>query len=237
VADSVALGYLHPGLVHGEFLRSIIKLLVYDVGHEQRIVGDGGFVAIPAGPNLSAPRCRMVRSFLKSGIEWLWMVDTDMTFPPDTLDRLMAVADKNISPIVGGLCFALTYEEGERVIYPTMFLLDDDGSGWRILEYPPDSLIDIHATGTACLLIHRTVLEKMEGTYPEPLPWFAEQISPAGGLQSEDVTFCLRARECGFPVKVHTGVKLGHLKQYEVTEDVYRGVSWPAATPASTPAK
>lgn len=218
---SVVLSYLHNGKVHGGFMRSVINLLIYDESHGRHIL-EGGHLGLPAGPNLSAPRCEIVRSFLDTAADWLWMVDSDMTFEPDTLERLVTVADPDVSPIVGGLCFGQIVDHGELVYYPTMFMIDEHGQGWRLDEYPPDSLIDIHATGTACLLIHRTVLEEMHRKYPEPLPWFAEEVSEWGGLQSEDVTFCRRARALGFPVKVHTGIKTGHLKMYEITEQTHR---------------
>jgi hypothetical protein len=38
---------------------------------------------------------------------------------------------------------------------------------------------------------------------------------------SEDITFCLRAQACGFPIYVHTGIKTGHLKQFEVDEGLF----------------
>ena len=218
---SVVLAYLHNGKVHGGFMRSVINLLIYDEAHGRHIY-EGGHLGLPSGPNLAAPRCEIVRSFLDTGADWLWMVDSDMTFEPDTLNRLLGAAHPKTAPIMGGLCFGQIVDHGVLMYYPTMFMIDEQGQGWRLDEYPPDTVVDIHATGTAMLLIHRSVLEEMRRKYPEPLPWFAEEVSEWGGLQSEDVTFCRRARNLGFPVKVHTGVKTGHLKMYEITEETHR---------------
>ena len=230
VPVSVVLAYLHNGKVHGGFMRSVINLLIFDEAHGRHIY-TGGHLGLPSGPNLSAPRCQVVRSFLETEGEWLWFVDSDMTFEPDILERLVEVADPDTAPIVGGLCFGQIVDHGVVLYYPTMFMIDDEGQGWRVDEYPPDTVFDVHATGTACLLIHRRVLEAMAAKFPEPLPWFAEEVSEWGGLQSEDVTFCRRARSLGFPVKVHTGVKTGHLKMYEITEEMHRASyeAWLAA--------
>ena len=218
---SVVLSYLHNGKVYGGFMRSVVNPLVFDEAKGRHIFS-GGHLGLPSGPNVSAPRCQIVRSFLETDVEWLWMVDSDMTFEPDILERLLEVADPVEAPVVGGLCFGQTVEEGKVVYYPTLFMIDDDGQGWRLDEYPPDTVVDVHATGTACLLIHRSVLVEMGRKFPEPLPWFQEEVSEWGGLQSEDITFCRRARSLGFPVKVHTGVKLGHLKLYEISEQTHK---------------
>ena len=216
---SVVLGFLHPGNVSADFMRSVVNLLIFDMGHDQLITDKGGWLPLPAGPNLSAPRCKLVRSFLESGIEWLWMLDSDMTFPPQTLNRLMDSASSE-RPIVGGLCFGRTNEDG-LVYFPTLFDFDETGQAYRYQTYPADTLIEVGATGTACLLIHRDVLVKMGENFPEPLPWFQEEVNSFGGLNGEDVTFCLRARSLGFPIYVDTGVKLGHVKGFEINEQVY----------------
>ena len=48
-------------------------------------------------------------------------------------------------------------------------------------------------------------------------PWFAFGNNGTFGGAGEDMEFCRRAAECGFPIYVHTGVALGHLKEIEVT--------------------
>ncbi len=43
------------------------------------------------------------------------------------------------------------------------------------------------------------------------MPWYAEEVYD-GVPDGEDWTFCRRVRAAGFPVKVHTGVVVGHYK-------------------------
>ena len=63
-----------------------------------------------AGPNLSAPRNELVTRFLEhpAAPEWFFSLDTDMSFAPDLLERLLDVADEDERPIVGAVCFSVS---------------------------------------------------------------------------------------------------------------------------------
>ena len=208
---SVVAGYLHPGTVSGEFCRSLVN-----------VVANGSIaaqIALPSGPNLSAPRNQMVRIFLGKSFDWLWIVDADMTFEPDIVDRLLESADRAERPIVGALCFSQRFKNGQQKFFPTMFVTNGEDT-WRMDRYPPDQLCKVDATGTGCPLVHRSVFEQMVEVFPEPFPWFQEMVVDGRHI-GEDVTFCNRARDCGFSVHVHTGIKTGHVKSRIIDESVY----------------
>jgi hypothetical protein len=227
--EKVVLAYLHPGLVSGAFMESVLDLLVYDTAFHRRIVSGGGRLASQAGANLSAPRNGLIRRFLEYGqADWLWMVDSDMTFEPDTLERLLEFADPGQAPIVGGLCFGFD-DKGD--IQPTLFGLVGDELHPKVIRYhewPPDSMWQVAATGAACLLIHKSALERMRDHvlpsgqvgFNTAFPWFQETAHD-GEPVSEDITFCWRASLIGIPVHVNTGVQLGHIKDQVLTMDRY----------------
>lgn len=94
-------------------------------------------------------------------------------------------------------------------------------------QYPPNRVVQVGATGAAFLLVHRfvfvTLKEKLAHSpdgYPNPYPWFAETVT-RGRAVGEDITFCMRASACGFPVHVHTGAKVAHRKHIDLTEDLW----------------
>lgn len=229
-SEKVVIGYLHPGTVHAAFMESVLDLLVYDVAFNKRIVNGGGRLATQAGANLSGPRNGIVKRFLEYGkADWLWMVDTDMTFMPDTVERLLEFADPETAPIVGGLCFGF---DDKAEIQPTLFGLlgePDSPQVIRYREWQPDAMFQVAATGAACLLIHKTALERIRDIQlpnrPNPgfndaFPWFQE-VEHDGQPVSEDITFCWRAGLAGLPIYVNTGVQLGHIKDRELTMDAY----------------
>ena len=166
-----------------------------------------------SSPRVPAARNYLVQEFLASGMDWLWFVDTDMQFPADTLDRLLSVADPQTRPVVGGLCFSLKGRE----ICSTLMQKNADGASYSIaIGWPLNDVIEVDATGAACLLIHRGVLERMRDAFPGPNHWFADEVHDGMDI-GHDVVFCERVKSLGYPVCVHTGVGIGHLKveQYD----------------------
>ena len=197
----VVVGYVSAGTVETEFHDSLLHLVL------ER--GIGGRICAKSGPRIASARNQVVRSFLdQTDKDWLWMVDTDMVFGPDTLQQLL---DTN-REIVGALCYGQS-EQTEKT-FPVIHRFTD--TGMRLVKSPPkNKLIEVDATGAACLLIHRSVLEKMQANADNPLyPWFQEGRTLANLEVGEDVAFCLKAKEQGFSVWVHTGIKVGHKKSH-----------------------
>lgn len=74
-----------------------------------------------------------------------------------------------------------------------------------------DDLARVAAVGTGFMAIHRTLLREMEARYAQPLPWFEEPVRN-GVHYGEDMGFCLRLMDMGYPVLVHRGVTPLHHK-------------------------
>ena len=207
--DDAVVGYVHPGTVRAEFCASLLAICMEGKTRIRTVV------ALESGPNISTPRNMIVRDFLEDGLApWLFMCDTDMWMPADTVDRLIAAADPAERPVVGGLCWSL--DKGVR--YPTMYELTEPEPGRlafaRYPDWPDDACMRVSATGAACLLAHRDALEAVaKASGDTAAPWFRETGAGAPlALMGEDMTFCLRCAAAGVPVHVHTGVRVGHMK-------------------------
>jgi hypothetical protein len=223
--DKVAVAYVHPVEVATVFHLSLLKLFLHDGLTRRRITGGGGHISKFSSANVSSARNEAVRDFLAMARvpDWLWFVDADMEFEPTVLDDLIGSAyldGERAADIVGGLCFGVNLGD----LFATLYgLVDDDGDvrAIRYDEYPPDSMFQVAATGAACLLIHRSVIERMlEAGYNKVYPWFQE-TELSGRPCGEDFTFCLRAGMLGVPVWVNTAVKVGHAKSHMLTEALY----------------
>lgn len=226
-ADPVLVAYLHPSdSVGARFHKSLLDLMVRDAYKPTHDVM--GTIDMASGANITTARNTVVRDFLNTDAAWLWFVDADMAFPPDTLDRLLAVADVDERPIVGGLCFRVTQESDRPVrLTPTIYGLNDDNPPRTVVyhDYPPEAVVRVAATGAACILVHRRVFETLRdsGRYQAPWTWFAETLFPAyDDVLSEDITFCLRAGAHGFPVHVDTSIEIGHQKTFVATAELFR---------------
>lgn len=220
----VVVSWMFPEQVSGWFAKSLADLVLYDTTEGSGFLRDperSGFIALSTGPRVAEGRNTVIDNFASNypEAEWLLMIDSDMTFSGDLLERLMVNADPVETPIVGGLCFA-GGKKGDP--YPTVYkLIQKDGYAnvERVYDYPRDAMVRVGATGGACLLMHRQALATMQGKFAGPYPWFVEgAVGPDGEPWGEDIAFCLRAHALGIPVWVNTSVKLGHMKTHCIDE-------------------
>jgi hypothetical protein len=219
--DKVAVAYVHPAEVSTIFHLALLRLFLYDGATRQRITGGGAHISKFSSANISNARNDIVRDFLNTKSDWLWMIDADMDFEPTTLEQLLMNADPEKSPIVGALCFGVNHGN----LFPTLYGLTKDDAGevraFRYDEYPENAMFQVAATGAACLLVHRTVLEQMrDAGFNKTYPWFQE-TELSGRPCGEDFTFCLRAGNLSIPVWVNTSVKIGHHKSQVLIADMY----------------
>jgi hypothetical protein len=235
----VQVAYLHPHTVSHSWHESMMRLVAYDAANDARIVSTGGpFMIRCDSGHLVESRNLAVQRFLdETEHEWLFFIDTDMGFLPDTVDRLLACADPTARPIVGALCFGLrevVYDGygGRRVMpVPTILMPAVTTAGHHGFatrwEYPADTLLQVGGTGAACLLIHRGVLEKLRADHGNR--WFDQARYGDGQVVSEDLSFCARAGAAGFPIYVHTGIKTTHHKQVWISDLDYTPPMLPEA--------
>jgi len=238
---TVMVGFCHPhDSVTPQFRKSLSGVYQYDARSRPRPWIQGEYDHEVSGVHVPDARCAIVEDFLASEqAEWLWMVDADATFAPDTLDKFMAVADPETHPIVGALafgvrpmidpdgvevmseCFAPTLE-----LFPTIYTLDEQDRHVIWWDYPRDQLVEVLSTGAHCFVVHRSVLEhEAWRAMGHPLPWFRTEVWAHEGASpqvlSEDQFFFLSARALGFPVFVHTGIKTGHVKTFVADERLF----------------
>jgi hypothetical protein len=229
----VQVAYLHGDTVSHSWHDSMTRLLVHDMASEQpRITSTNGpFMLRTHAGQLVEHRNLAVKLFLdETPHEWLFMVDTDMGFAADTVDRLVAAADPAERPVVGALCFSLQEVDhdgmgGRRSIpAPTVYqMARSETDAWFTIrwEFPADTVIPVAGTGAACILIHRTAVEKIRAEHGDT--WFDRvRYTGDGRLVGEDLAFCYRLRTVGLPVYVHTGIKTTHHKQVWIGADDYR---------------
>jgi hypothetical protein len=229
--DKVCLAYVHGTEVAHSWHSALMALVSYDVAHNQHVIG-GGWLATKYGTGgIVQARNDTVEAFLTStDSDWLFWVDTDMGFSPDSVDRLLEVAQVPERRVVGGLCF-MQREMGPDGMggmqvqpMPTVFKwkVKDDQAGFDVIkDYPRDQLVEVAATGSAFLLIHRSVFSEIEAAYGKT--WYSPVRSGEDQKTwiSEDLSFCMRCAALDIPIHVHTGVKTTHLKQLWLDERIY----------------
>ena len=222
----VSMGYVHGAEVTYSWHQCVMAMISYDVANHQHVIG-GQWLATKYGTGgIVQARNDTVVQFLRSDSDWLFWIDTDMGFAPDTVDRLLAAADPDERPIVGGLCF-MNRELGPDGLggmliqpVPTIFdwWKDEVGGGFEARrDYERDQMIQVAGTGSACILIHRNAFTTIAAQYGNS--WYSPVQSTIDGMWlSEDLSLCMRAAACDIPVYVHTGIKTSHYKHMWLDE-------------------
>jgi len=229
-ADAVTVGYIHSDDVAYSWHHSMVEMVGYDMGSEGRIVR-GGYIAMRCSSGgLVEGRNKTVAEFLASkDADWLLWLDTDMGFPADLCERLLEAADAAERPVVGALCFTQRESEPDGMggwrcrAVPTIFDWAQLGAGEGFLvrwDYPRDTVVRCAGTGSAAILVHRSVFSRIAARYGPC--WYNQAPNPSTGqMISEDLSFCARAGALGIPVHVHTGVVTSHMKRLWLSENDY----------------
>lgn len=229
----VVVGYLDPGEWSAIFGLSYRDMLLYDLGNNASILRPGGaeLRALTGTGGVPANRNKVAHQFLhNTDGEWLFWVDSDMGFAPDTVDRLLESC--NGSPpqkmIMGGLCFQQKrcgdgdFQSVRYSIHPTVLNwaeVEETGEQGFVPQddYKRDAIQEVAGTGSACILIHREVLEAIEEKHGAFQWYYPINMPGAGGNGesrefSEDLSFCIRAAALGYKLYVDTSVKTTHHK-------------------------
>ena len=149
------------------------------------------------GPHLPLNRQDCVDVAMAYESKYLLFIDSDMVFPEDALERLMA----HDVDIVSGLYF-----QKMRPFNPHAYILHRDVLV-PIDIIPPNSLQDnLDSVGAGFLLIKTKILKGI--SRPHFQFWNLPDGSPGGG---EDSFFCDKARGRGHKIHLDTGLILGHI--------------------------
>jgi hypothetical protein len=247
MTQAVTVAYVNSNTVTYSWHHSMIQLLGYDMAMHGRVM-QGGYVAIRYGTDgITDARNKGVQGFLNDrNADWMLWIDTDMGFAADTVERLLAAAHPVDRPIVGELCFTQQEKEQDEMggwrcrAVPTLFdwkkvdvvnvkyvegeRVEDkvgEEQGFAVRwDYPANAVVKIAGTGSACILIHRSVFERVEKEFG-PVWYDRAPNTTTGQLISEDLSFCIRAGALNIPVHVHTGVRTTHCKTLWLSEEDY----------------
>lgn len=223
------MAWVHGQEVTYSWFQCVLALIQWDMQHGQRVVAAQWFATKYGTGGIIQARNDTVKQFIESESDWLFWIDSDMGFAPNTVDELLAVADPEARPIVGGLCF-MNREIGPdgfggMLVQPVPTIFDwwkgEVGGGFTARrDYERDTLTQVAGTGSACILIHKNAFKRIAAEYGNS--WYSPvQSTIDGSWLSEDLSLCARAAACDIPVYVHTGVKTTHFKHMWLDERLY----------------
>jgi hypothetical protein len=223
--DKVAIGWLDPGVVDGAFMLAVCNLYA----NHPKVTS---LIRIVARGLLSRGRNQMVAGFLAGDCDWLLILDSDMRFKEGReladFDALCSSVHDAERPVVAGLYFGAWPGEFYPQAIPLIFACQT-GTNSRFVpltNYPDNAVFPIDSAGTGCLMVHRSVFERIRDNSPLPQhqggEWCWFQDMPINGdWFSEDHWFCARVRDLGIPIHANTAVVLEHHKSFWLSDKQY----------------
>lgn len=158
-------------------------------------------VSFEIGSLVYMARDNLAKTALKLEADYVFWLDSDMLFNPDILAHMLRTAEENNLDILTGLYFRRS-EPFTPVIFEKV---ETTETGCSVSEFAkiPDQLFEVAAAGFGCLLMKTEVLMDVAGR-------FGAMFEPMQQM-GEDVSFCWRARQCGYKIFCDPSQPLGHV--------------------------
>lgn len=137
----------------------------------------------------------LIADWTVNGFDYLFAVDHDITFAPDTLEKLLS---HNV-PIVSGV-----YRQ--RLPVHKIEIYDLNLQRMDIKDIYNKGLVEIGGCGFGCVLIKREVI--VDIGYPQFEYHISQDFSHT---LSEDNDFCLKARKKGHKIYCDSSIMCGHI--------------------------
>lgn len=133
-------------------------------------------------------RNQLVKQALKEGCTHLFMVDSDQTFGPNTLNKLYGHGKD--------ICGAKV--QRRYPVYDALMNLGEPGNYYAVPDeiIEKNELVEVSATGCGCILYNTEVFTKVEE------PWYKTVKKEDGKLIGEDIYFHQQIKNQGYKIFV-----------------------------------
>ena len=167
-------------------------------------------IAFQMGSLIYTSRNNLGTMAINKGVDYVLWLDSDMIFQPDVLKKL--IEDRDKGDIITGI-----YYRRVKPFKPVLFSklhIDENGCDWEGYDdYPTDKVFEIEGCGFGCVLTPTQVLFDV-------LSKHGDMFAPIGGV-GEDLSFCWRARECGYKIVADPKIQCGHVGHYVIDKQFY----------------
>ena len=147
-----------------------------------------------------------------SGFDWVFWLDSDMVFSPDILAKMLKEAEEKNLDFLSGLYFRRV-QPYTPVAFDHLEVNEDGDCEWSNIEKIPDDLFEVSGCGFGCVLIKASVLNDVREKY-------ADMFMPIAHM-GEDLSFCWRARQCGYRIWMDPDIELGHVGYSVINRKFY----------------
>lgn len=174
-------------------------------------VGDCA-AAFTVGSLVYTSRNNLARQAIQMGADYMLWLDSDMVFEPDLLAGMMKTMQENDLDILTGL-YCRRVPPYTPTVFKELEIKNDRICTWTEFEDIPDGLFKVGGCGFGCVLLGTDVIMSVQAKYGQP-------FDPVAGV-GEDLSFCWRARQCGYEITCDPAIPLGHVGQTVITRQFF----------------
>lgn len=191
-------------MVYADFMQAVVKMQKPD-DTALTVVKN---TLIYNGRNLIA------RKAVKHGFDRVLWLDSDVIAPPDTLMRLSEHIDSGVDFVTG--VYYMRRLPTKPVVYSDLWwkLTENEAECGAVnISSVPPYLFEIAGAGFGCCMTSGRLLRDLIDRVGAP-------FTPLMGV-SEDLTFCLRARDAGYKLYCDGSIQCGHIGAIEYNREMF----------------
>lgn len=149
---------------------------------------------------------------MKAEFDYMLWLDSDMVFQQDLLIRMKQTMDEKGLDFLTGLYFRRV-PPFTPVLFDQLDIAEDGSCTWTDWKDVPEGLFKIGGCGFGCVLIKTDVLFDVQAK-------FGEMFNPIANM-GEDLSFCWRARQCGYDIWCDPSLVCGHVGYTVINDKFY----------------
>lgn len=174
--------------------------------------GDDFACATRMGSLVYNSRNDLAMQAIQTGFDWVFWLDSDMVFQQDILVQMLDVAREKDLDFLSGIYFRRV-PPYTPVAFDHLEVDEKNNCEWSEFEELPQSLFEVGGCGFGGVLVKTEVLAKVQEK-------FGNMFFPIAQM-GEDLSFCWRARQCGYKVWMDPTIVLGHVGYSVINRKFY----------------
>ena len=168
--------------------------------------------AFQMGSLIYTSRNNLSLQAMKTEFDYMLWLDSDMVFQQDLLIRMKQTMDEKGLDFLTGLYFRRV-PPFTPVLFDQLDIAEDGSCTWTDWKDVPEGLFKIGGCGFGCVLIKTDVLFDVQAK-------FGELFNPIANM-GEDLSFCWRARQCGYDIWCDPSLVCGHVGYTVINDKFY----------------
>lgn len=164
------------------------------------------------GSLIYTSRNNLALQAMKAEFDYMLWLDSDMVFQQDLLVKMKQVMDEKDMDFLTGLYFRRV-PPFTPVLFDQLDIAEDGSCTWTDFKDVPEGLFKVGGCGFGCVLIKTDVLFDVQAK-------FGELFNPIANM-GEDLSFCWRARQCGYDIWCDPSLVCGHVGYTVINDKFY----------------